>query len=75
VRFYVCENWTHKKARVHRGDCGCCNDGRGLHVADSGRNGRWLAPLFDLETAMAAARALKQPDVRAGAVCLPSTQG
>jgi hypothetical protein len=30
MTFYVYENWTHDRARLHRGECGYCNDGSGL---------------------------------------------
>ena len=44
--YWVYENWTHDRARMHAGSCNRCNDGSGANAAGSGRNGRWLGP-FD----------------------------
>lgn len=43
--YWVYENWTHDRARLHAGSCNRCNDGAGSQVASSVRNGRWLGPL------------------------------
>ena len=67
--WWVYENWTHKRARIHRGDCGYCQDGRGSQPADSGRNGRWLGPFGDRALAVAAANALKREDTKACPNC------
>jgi hypothetical protein len=32
AEYYVYENWTHDRARIHKGDCGYCNDGRELRL-------------------------------------------
>ena len=59
MNHYVYENWTMRKAVAHRGDCGSCNDGKGMHSADSGLNGKWHGPYKDRGTAMKAARSLR----------------
>ena len=56
--FYVYENWTHHRARVHQATCGCCNAGEGVHAEDSGRNGRWHGPIQDRAGAIALANGL-----------------
>ncbi len=32
MSFYVYENWTHNRARIHRGTCGYCNNGQGTQA-------------------------------------------
>jgi hypothetical protein len=58
------ENWTRNKAVVHTGPCGSCNEGRGIHSTDSGRNGKWHGPFLARETVMTFARTLLRPDTR-----------
>ena len=63
ARYYAYENWRanggHSVTKVHRHDCGFCNDGQGLNGGTDPANGRWL----DLgesdppESALAAAHA------------------
>jgi hypothetical protein len=43
-RFFIYENWTHKRARLHRGDCAFCKDGNGSQSSSAVTNGRWLGP-------------------------------
>lgn len=68
ARFWVYENWTHKRARVHRAECGMCNDGRGTQAGASERNGRWHAAA-SREEALALARRLGQPDTKECPFC------
>jgi len=70
MSWFVYENWTHKRARVHTAGCSYCNHGRGMHVSDSGRNGRWSRPFADRDLAIAYARSLRQPDTRLCAACM-----
>jgi hypothetical protein len=49
--FYVYENWTNKRARLHRADCSHCNDGRGSQVGSGEKNGRWHGPFCSIEEA------------------------
>ena len=69
--FYVYENWTPKRARVHSADCGYCNQGTGTQASHSGRNDRWLGPYSTAQAATVAARSLRQADMRVCAHCLP----
>lgn len=68
AEFWVYENWTHKRARIHRRNCGMCNDGRGMHVGATERNGRWH-PAATLQEARTLARGLGQPDTKECAFC------
>lgn len=54
------ENWTADghKAKVHRGDCSHCNDGRGKDPDASDRNGQWHGGYSSREEAREHARSL-----------------
>lgn len=39
--YWVYENWTHQRIRVHKADCPHCNDGRGHGLKSSGANDQW----------------------------------
>jgi hypothetical protein len=52
--FWTYENYVHKYARVHRGDCSHCNDGRGSHNAVGSHAGRWIGPFADFSHASGA---------------------
>ena len=57
VTFYVYENWTNTFAKVHRGDCPYCNDGRGFQGRGSKTpSGQWLGPFSHSDEAMSAAQ-------------------
>ena len=62
-RIYL--NWPTKKARIHRDNCGMCNQGNGVHSGKGESNGRWLpdskhAPVsLEKAKAMAEATGLK----------------
>ena len=66
MAFWVYENWTVKKAMVHRGECSHCNDGRGTHPGSSDRNGKWHGPFSTLAAATQAAARTGQPVSRCG---------
>lgn len=69
--YWVYENWTHKRARIHRGDCGYCNEGRGTQASHSGRNDKWHGPFPDRTIAFARAARLGQKDTQGCAACAP----
>lgn len=69
MSFWVYENWTHKKAIVHRGDCSYCNDGRGIHGESSDKNGEWHGPFHDRDGAFQRAKATEREDVRSCKSC------
>ena len=41
MSFYTYENWVHRYARVHRGECSHCNQGHGSHAAVNSHAGQW----------------------------------
>lgn len=70
-QYWVYENWTHKRARVHKEECSHCNRGRGTQASHSGRNDKWHGPFSDRGTAFNAAARLRQDDTKGCAVCGP----
>lgn len=71
MRFYVYENWTLDRARLHRAECGHCNDGRGTQASDSGKNGRWHGPYDDRNLALRVMTRLKRADSKTCGNCAP----
>jgi hypothetical protein len=64
AEYYVYENWTTDRARIHKGECGCyCNNGRGTHAGSSVRNGKWHGPRERDEAFRLAAR-LRRADTK-----------
>lgn len=51
--FWAYENWVAygHRATIHRGECGFCNFGAGVHGGGQTRNGRWLGPFRSPEEA------------------------
>lgn len=71
MTFFVYENWTHTKAKVHYAECGACKRGRGMHgLGESERNGRWHGAFETLDKAIRTARGTGQP-VTACGLCNP----
>ena len=69
--YWVYENWTVRRARMHMAGCSFCNNGKGFRQEDSGRNGRWLGPFAERKAAVAALEGTGQPDRAPCAVCGP----
>lgn len=69
--YWVYENWTHKRARVHLAECTRCNNGRGIHPGASARNGTWHGPIAKRDAAYAKAKATGQHNVAGCAFCAP----
>ena len=69
--FYVYENWTHDRARVHRAECPFCNHGRGIHGTNSERNGKWHPPFTDRDAAYRFAHGTPRSDIAGCANCTP----
>jgi hypothetical protein len=71
-QYWVYENWTHDRARVHKSECTFCNDGRGVHaeVIDK-RNGTWHGPYADRAAAFNDAVKTGRASNRGCAVCDP----
>jgi hypothetical protein len=70
-RYFIYENWTHDRGRIHKAECSMCNDGRGTQAGDSGRNGRWHGPFDDRAFAFKKATSLNRADMRPCALCNP----
>lgn len=75
MSYWVYENWrAESKAKVHRGSCGHCNEGKGAHPdSTDGRNGEWHGPFKTREEADAAARKTGRPVSTCG-TCMPATE-
>jgi F-type H+-transporting ATPase subunit beta len=69
--YWVYENWTHRRARVHLAECGHCNHGRGAQASHSGRNDKWHGPFLDRTKAFDAAARLGQAETKGCASCAP----
>jgi len=70
MTYYVYENWTVHKAKVHLSDCGYCNDGKGIHPDAGPYNGRWHGPFATLDEAVRVAQMTGEP-VSKCKVCRP----
>jgi hypothetical protein len=68
--FYVYENWTNKRARLHRAHCSHCNAGRGSHVGSGEKNGRWHGPFNSIEDGRTQLRDVIYPDKAECATCM-----
>ena len=69
--YWVYENWTHKRARVHKANCSYCQDGTGTQASDSGQNGKWHGPFVDKEAAFQIAKLTGQEDTKGCGHCSP----
>lgn len=63
-QFWVYENWTHRRIRVHRASCVFCNAGRGLGIGTNGKNDAWYGSYASRDLAWAQVGRL--PSRRAG---------
>ena len=71
-QYWVYENWRAHghRATVHRGDCGHCNHGSGVHAGSGTHNGSWHGPFSTADEAAALGRR-QGAAVRACASCVP----
>jgi hypothetical protein len=69
-RYYIYQNWTRSRGRIHRAECPYCNHGKGTQSTDSGKNGKWNG-FDDRDRAFAAAKALVLNDMKPCATCAP----
>jgi F-type H+-transporting ATPase subunit beta len=67
--FWVYENWTRKRARVHLGGCVYCKNGKGLHGTAGNGNDTWHGPFASRADAYAKLKATRQKDMQGCAVC------
>jgi hypothetical protein len=68
--FYVYENWTNKRARLHRGGCAHCNGGEGSHGNAGDKNGRWYGPFNNVEEGRTQLTGLKYVDKGECRICM-----
>lgn len=68
--YYIYENWIHRRARLHRGSCSYCNQGRGTQGATEERTGRWYGPIADRAEAVARLQSLKHDNKQVCSVCM-----
>lgn len=68
--YFVYENWTHKRSRVHRGSCVFCNSGKGNQASHSGRNDQWHGPFLDQSAALKKARSFGWDNSASCSVCM-----
>lgn len=66
MTYWIYENWTRSRARLHTAACGSCQNGTGTQPADSGKNGHWRGPYTDRVQAQ---RILETLPVRDRQVC------
>jgi hypothetical protein len=71
MTYYVYENWTRDRGRIHRSDCSYCKNGEGMHEEDSGRHGKWHGPFSNIALAKDAAQRLGRADMKTCRVCKP----
>lgn len=69
MEYWVYENWTLKRARVHVDRCSYCNNGKGLQPVDSGRNGKWHGPFSTRLAALNKMKNFGYPDMKDCVVC------
>ena len=69
AEYWVYENWTHKRARLHLAECSFCNNGRGAQRVASGHNGQWHGPFAKRQAALTRMEQTKQLDRASCAFC------
>jgi hypothetical protein len=62
MQYWIYENWTHERARLHIGSCSHCNEGKGSQASSSVRNGQWHGPFDNLSEADRTMAALRRSD-------------
>ena len=71
MSFWVYEQFSHKRARIHRSTCRYCNDGQGVGGDATNDDDKWHGPFATFEEAEAHALSLGQADTRPCGVCKP----
>jgi len=71
MSYFVYDNWTIDKARVHRSSCSHCNEGRGIHGNPSGKNSKWHGPFETVAAADAKAKSLRRNITDRCRSCVP----
>ena len=72
--YYIYENWVAHGhvAKIHKGDCSFCNEGKGIHGTDNRRHGQWLGPYTSFTDALQAAKKTRA-DISTCKVCGPES--
>lgn len=70
-RYYVYENWTRDRGRIHKAECPFCNHGEGYREVDPGTNGKWHRPYDERAFAFKFADTLKRADKKPCGTCDP----
>jgi len=70
--FYVYENWTNKRARLHGAECSYCKGGRGTQGSTNDKNGEWHGPFASVEQARTKLATLDYEDKGECAACVMS---
>lgn len=68
--YYVYEFGPNKHVRIHEGNCGHCNGGKGRKPTQH-PDSKWYGPYRTLAAAQAFAKTLKRKNTNACGVCLP----
>ncbi len=71
MSFWIYENFSNKRARIHTGNCRYCNHGAGVGGDAANDDDKWHGPFGTFTEADSAAKALGQGDTRACGVCKP----
>lgn len=66
--YYIYDDASHARARIHRASCRFCNDGEGTRPGEP-TTGEWRGPFDDLAAAETAAQALDLRDTATCRVC------
>ena len=69
--FSIYENWTHKRACLHRAEFCFCRNGERTQTSSSRQNGRWLGPFSQREEAVTKMRGLDRVDTKLYGTCDP----
>jgi hypothetical protein len=68
--YWIYDNHHRNRGRIHRGECGDCNYGKGKNEAGKRTLDRWLG-FNTREAAFAAAKKLNRRDMRPCPKCAP----
>lgn len=71
TQYWVYENWIRNKAIVHRGECGSCNQGSGIHGARTTKSSTWHGPFESSSLALAQAKLYKRERTEGCKHCVP----
>ena len=69
MNYYVYEDDSNRKIRVHAGSCKNCNEGKGKQLP--GKLNQWHGPYDTLAAAQAFAKSLRKRNTRTCQNCLP----